>query len=58
MQIPGLSQDTASLVAVRMQRIVQDQAKLEGHQVVRLIEQATPPATGANGEGSHIDTYA
>jgi hypothetical protein len=57
MTIPGPSLDTASLVAVRVQKIAQDQAKREANQVVALIEQATPPI-GPNGEGTHVNTYA
>lgn len=47
----------ASLVAVRVEKIAQEQAKQEGNQVVELIEQATPPV-GPNGEGAHVNTYA
>jgi hypothetical protein len=57
MTIPPLTGDTASLVAVRVEKIAQDQAKREGNQVVELIEQATPPV-GPNGEGTHVNTYA
>ena len=57
MSISGTSLDTAQLVAVRVEKLAQDQAKREGNQVVELIEQAAPPI-GPNGEGSHINTYA
>jgi hypothetical protein len=57
MTIPALSGDAASLVAVRVEKIAQDQAKQEGNQVLELIEQATPPV-GPNGEGTHVNTYA
>jgi hypothetical protein len=57
MTVPGLTNDTANLVAVRVAKIAQDQAKREGFQVVSLIEQATPPI-GPNGEGAHVNTYA
>lgn len=50
--------DTANLVAIRVQRMAQDQQKREGTQVVQLIEQANPPPVGPNGEGSFINTYA
>jgi hypothetical protein len=57
MTIPGLSGDTANLVALRVEKLAQDQAKQEANQVVALIEQATPPV-GPNGEGTHVNTYA
>jgi hypothetical protein len=57
MTIPGTSNDTANLVAVRVEKLAQDQAKQEGNLVVALIEQATPPV-GPNGEGTHVNTYA
>jgi hypothetical protein len=57
MSVSGISPDAANLVAVRMQKIVQDQAKQESNQVVALIEHANPP-TGPNGEGTHVNTYA
>jgi hypothetical protein len=57
MSISGTSLDTAQLVAVRVEKLAQDQQKREGTQVVELIEQAAPPI-GPNGEGSHINTYA
>jgi hypothetical protein len=57
MSISGTRLDTAQLVAVRVEKLAQDQAKREGTQVVQLIEQAAPPI-GPNGEGSHINTYA
>ena len=57
MNVSGISPETANLVAVRVQKIAQDEAKQEANQVVALIEQATPPI-GPNGEGSHVNTYA
>jgi hypothetical protein len=57
MTIPPLSGDIASLVAVRVEKIAQEQAKQEGNQVVELIEQAIPPV-GPNGEGTHVNTRA
>lgn len=56
MTIPGTT-DTANLVAARVEKLAQDQAKQEGNLVVELIEQATPPV-GPNGEGTHVNTYA
>jgi hypothetical protein len=57
MSISGPSVDVANLVAVQVEKLAQDQAKLEGRQVVTLIEQAAPP-TGLHGEGTHVNTYA
>jgi hypothetical protein len=57
MSISGPSPDVANLVAVRVEKFAQDQAKLEGRQVVTLIEQAAPPV-GLHGEGTHVNTYA
>lgn len=57
MSISGPSVDVASLVAVRVEKLAQDQAKLEGHQVAELIERAAPPP-GMHGEGTHVNTYA
>ena len=57
MSISGTSLDGANPVAVRVQKIAQDQQKREGQQAVQLIEQATPPV-GPAGQGSHVNTYA
>lgn len=57
MSISGPSVDVANLVAVRVEKLAQDQAKLESRQVVHLIEQAAPPI-GLQGEGTHVNTYA
>jgi hypothetical protein len=57
MSISGPSLDVANLVAVRVEKLAQDQAKQEGSQVVDLIEQAAPPI-GLYGEGTHVNTYA
>ena len=57
MSISGPSLDVANLVAVRVEKLAQDQAKQEGNQVVDLIEQAAPPI-GLYGEGTHVNTYA
>jgi hypothetical protein len=57
MSISGPSLDVANLVAVRVEKLAQDQAKQEGHQVADLIERAAPPI-GLHGEGTHVNTYA
>lgn len=57
MSISGPSLDVANLVAIRVEKLAQDQAKQEGNQVTALIEQAAPPV-GLHGEGTHINTYA
>jgi hypothetical protein len=57
MNISGTSLDLPTQVALRVEKLAQDQQKLEGTQVVSLIEQSSPPV-GPNGEGSHVNTYA
>jgi hypothetical protein len=57
MTVPGTTNDTANLVAVRVEKLAQDQAKQQANPVVALIEQALPPV-GPNGEGTHVNTYA
>jgi hypothetical protein len=57
MTISGTGLDGANQVAVRVQKLAQDQEKREGEQAVALIEQAVPPV-GAHGEGTHVNTYA
>jgi hypothetical protein len=57
MTISGTSLDLANPVAVRVQKLAQDQEKREGEQAVQLIEQSKP-AIGPNGEGAHVNTYA
>ncbi len=47
----------ANLVAVRVEKLAQDQAKQESNQVIHLIEQAALPI-GFHGEGTHVNTYA
>lgn len=56
MEISGV--DPQGGYAIRVQKLAQDQQKVEGAQAVELIEQSAPPPVGANGEGSHINTYA
>lgn len=43
--------------AVRVEKLAQNAAKAEGEAAVQLIENASPPPPGANGEGAHINTY-
>jgi hypothetical protein len=57
MTISGTGLDPSNSVAVRVQKIAQDQAKREGAQAVELIERSAP-VVGPHGEGSHIDTIA
>ncbi len=57
MSISGPSLDVANLVAVRVEKLAQDQAKQESNQVIHLIEQAALPI-GFHGEGTHVNTYA
>jgi hypothetical protein len=57
MRISGTDLDGANQLAVRVQKLAQDQQKREGEQAVDLIEQSSP-GVGPNGEGSHINTYA
>jgi hypothetical protein len=57
MTVSGTDFDTSTRYAVAVQKIAQDQAKVEGTQTVELIENAAPPP-GPHGEGSHINTYA
>lgn len=56
MEISGV--DPQGEYAIRVQKLAQNQQKQEGAQAVRLIEESSPPPVGANGEGSHINTYA
>jgi hypothetical protein len=57
MSISGTSLEGSNPVAVRVQKLAQDQQKREGEQAVQLIEEATPPV-GPQGQGSHVNTYA
>jgi len=57
MSISGTGLDGTNPVAVRVQKIAQDQQKREGEQAVQLIEKSTPPV-GLHGEGAHVNTYA
>jgi hypothetical protein len=44
--------------AVRMERIAQDQVRVDGDAAVELIEQAVPPPPGPDGQGTHVNRYA
>jgi hypothetical protein len=57
MTISGTGLDGSNPIAVRVQKLAQDQEKREGQQAVELIEQSSPPV-GPNGEGTHVNTYA
>lgn len=58
MTLPSLGADVASVVALRTQRIAQDQARRDGAGAVALIEGASPPPVGAHGEGRLVNRYA
>ncbi|HEY0192458.1 MAG TPA: hypothetical protein VGC42_15165 [Kofleriaceae bacterium] len=58
MEISGAGVDPSGAYAIRVQKLAQDQEKVEGAQTVALIEQSSPPPVGASGEGTHINTYA
>ena len=51
---------TGTEYTVRVQKLVQDQAKVEGEAAVELIDQAGAAARpiGPEGQGTHINTYA
>jgi len=44
--------------AVSVEKLRQGAAKAEGEAATKLIEQSEAPPVGANGEGSHVNTYA
>lgn len=43
--------------SIRVEKLAQVAAKQEGEAAVALIEGATAPPLGPNGEGTHINTY-
>lgn len=43
---------------VRVQKLAQDEQKVEGEAAVELIETAKPAPVGVNGEGSLVNRYA
>lgn len=47
----------SAMYATSVQKLMQDQAKLQGDAAVKLIEQAPPPP-GLEGQGSHVNRYA
>lgn len=51
---------TGTEYTVRVQKLVQDQAKVEGEAAVELIDQAGEAArpVGPEGQGTHVNTYA
>jgi len=57
MDISG-SAAIAQTYAVRVDKIAQDAMKTEGQGALQLIQDATPPPQGTNGEGTHVNTYA
>jgi hypothetical protein len=44
--------------AVRVEKLAQNTARIQGEAAVQLIEGAQVPPPGPNGEGTHINTYA
>jgi len=56
MNVSGTGLDGANPLAVRVQKLAQDQEKRDGEQAVALIEQAIPPV-GPHGEGTHVNTH-
>jgi hypothetical protein len=44
--------------AVRCEKLAQDAVRAEGEAAVELIDAASPPPVGAEGQGSHVNTYA
>lgn len=47
-----------SVYAVKVEKMAQDAAKVEGEGAVALIEGAKPPPVGPEGQGTHVNTYA
>lgn len=47
-----------SVYAVKVEKMAQDAAKVEGEGAVALIEGAKPPPVGPDGQGTHVNTYA
>ncbi len=58
MDISSTTSATGQAYAVRTMKIAQDAAKAQGQGAVKLIEQASAPPVGSNGQGSLINTYA
>jgi hypothetical protein len=58
MDVTAAASQVGQVYAVRMEKLAQTAAKVEGEGAVELIEGAKPPPVGPNGEGSRINTYA
>ena len=43
---------------MRVEKLAQNTARIQGEAAVQLIEGAQVPPPGPNGEGTHINTYA
>jgi len=57
MDISSATDATGQAYAMRTMRIAQDTAKAQGEGAVKLIEQASAPPVGQEGQGSRINTY-
>jgi hypothetical protein len=53
--IPGM--DVGMAYAVRVQQMTQNQARADGKAALQLIEQASAPPPGLEGQGTHVNTY-
>lgn len=59
MTISGVTNpDPSSAFDMKVAKLAQDQAKVEGQQAVALIEQSAPPPAEPGGPGSRVNTYA
>lgn len=59
MTISGVTTpDGTSAYAMKIEKVAQDQAKVDGQAAVALIEQSGPPPAEPGGPGSLINTYA
>lgn len=47
-----------SVYSVRVEKLAQDQQKIEGEAAIQLIEGASPPPVGPQGQGTHVNTFA
>ena len=58
MSISGVTgPDGSSAYAMKVVKLAQDQAKVEGRAAVALIEQSRPPTAEHGGRGGLVDTY-
>lgn len=57
---PALGPVATVQYAARVQKLAQDQAKVDGHAAVALIDgaQPQPPPPGPEGQGTHVNRYA